>query len=183
MKILKKFFPAIAVIFLIAFGFLFYFQQRAINKLSSALAGQSSVAQNAKNGALKVVSEEIKAQQEQQINIMKNGLEDSAKFITGRVVSVSGNNLVVAADLPDFEKMKETAVSSDPAQKFGPALTYEKKYTVTASDDTAYASNGLEKIKAGNTINVIAKELVYQTDKLTAVMIASPFEKPVAPGQ
>lgn len=178
MEILKKIFPALVIILLITLGILFYFQQKTINKLSSALTGQNGAVQNAK-----VPPGEIKARQDQQIDRQQKKLEESAKFITGRVASVSGSSLTVVADIPDFQKMKDTAVPSDPAQKFGSALTYEKKYAVTASDETRYAFNGLDNIKAGDTIQVIAKELVYQTDKLTAVMIASPFEQPAALGQ
>lgn len=180
MEILKKIFPAIVTILLIAFGFLFYSQQKTINKLSNALTGQNGAVQSAKNGTSAVALSEIKDQKDQQIDSLKKNLE-SAKFIAGRVSSVSGSALTVVADMPDFQKMKELAASNDLAQKSKSALTYEKNYTVMANGETKYFSNSLDKIKAGDTIMISARELVYQTDKLTAVMITSPYEKPAAP--
>lgn len=39
-------------------------------------------------------------------------------------------------------------------------------------------ANKLDSLKAGDTIEVASKELVYQTDKLTAIFIVSPSALP-----
>ena len=183
MEILKKMFPALVIVFLIAFGFLIYSQQKTINKLSSAQTGQNGTAQNAKNGVPDISASEVKALQDQQIDSSKKSLEDSAKFIEGKVVGVSGSTLTVEADLPDFQKMKENASANinSNSGKPGPNYTYKKNYTVATNNDTKYTVNGIDKIKAGDKIMVSAKELVYQTDKLTAIVITSPYEKPAMP--
>lgn len=150
---------AVIIVFLVALAILFFNQQKAINKLSSALSGQSNTAPVAKANAT-------------QIDRDQKSSEAKVKFIEGRLISVSGNVLTVEADMPDWKKMKEPRTGSKTT------LTYKKTYTVTINDKTQFMANKLDGIKAGDTIEVASNELVYQTDKLTAVFIISPSALP-----
>ena len=158
---------AVIVIFLIVAAILFYKQQKTINQLSSILNNQNNRIQAGK---------QIEKATVDPIDQVKKNLEDNTKFIEGRLISVSGNDLTVEADMPDFKKAKEINASKKlSTDKPGPPPTYKKVYTVTINAETKFTANKLDGMRAGDTIQVISKELVYQTDRLMAVEIASPF--------
>jgi hypothetical protein len=160
----------ILIIFILAAAILFYRQQKTINQLSNVLKNQNIAAVVGKNA-------ETKAAAVDPIDRAKIMLEANTKAIIGRLVSISENKLTVEADILDWQKMKEPRGASESAP------TYKKTFTVTINTETKFTANKMDSLKAGDTIYVLSKEPVYQTDKLTAVEIASPFEKPSAPGQ
>jgi len=174
-------FQKIIVVMLVAIfvigGVLFYSQQKAMNRLASQLGMASG--QPAASSKTSATADKDMALAK--LDQAQKGFEANTKSIMGKVSSISGNALIVEADLPDFQKMKELAPTNDPTQKPKMAPTLQKKYTVTVSSETKYASNGLDKIKAGDTISITSKELIYQTDKLTAVSVISPFVQPTLP--
>jgi hypothetical protein len=151
---------AFIIIFILAAAILFYNQQKAINQLSSSSKNKDNVSQVEKNKATKGVTADL-------VDRAKMNLEAKTKFIIGRLVSVSGNDLTVEADMPDLKKADS-------------ASSIKKTYLVTVNTETKFSANNMDGLKAGDTIYVSSKELVYQTDKLTAVEITSPFEM-VAP--
>jgi hypothetical protein len=145
---------AIIIIFLIALTALFFSQQKTIRELSTLLNGQTNTAEVAKANVA-------------QIERNQNNSEATVNSISGKLISISGNVLTVEAEMTDWKKMKELRNSSIPAP------TYKKTYTVTVDDKTQFSTNKLDSIKVGDTMSVASKELVYQTDKLTAVFIMS----------
>ena len=155
----------IIIVFLLAAAILFYNQQKNINQLSSLLKNQN----NATSSSSIAPSGEINVDK---IDRDQKNSEAKVKAIGGTVVSISGNDLTVEADMPDWQKMKEPRGASKPV------LTYKKTYTVTTDGKTQFSANKLDGIKTGDTIMVASKELVYQTDKLTAVLVASPSALP-----
>lgn len=162
----------ILIIFVLAAAILFYSQQKAISRLSSLLNNQSNSVQ-AGNQAVKAAVDPV--------DQAKKNMEANVKHIEGRLISVSGNNLTVEADMPDWEKMKEiNASKKSPTEKPGSAPTYKKTYTVTINAETKFTANKLDGIKAGDTIGVASKELVYETDNLTAVFVVSPSVRPAS---
>jgi hypothetical protein len=157
---------AIIIIFLIVLAVLFFNQQKTINQYSSIIKNQNSITQVGKN--------EVKAVNVDQIDRDKKSSEASVKSIGGRVISVSGSVLTIEADMPDWQKMKEPKGASESD------LTYKKTFIVTVDDKTQFMANKLDSIKAGDAIEVVSKELVYQTDKLTAVFVVSPSALPAS---
>jgi hypothetical protein len=145
---------AIVLVFLIALAILLYKQQKTIDQLSNV----SKVPLENANIA--------------QIDRDQKNSEAKIKFIEGKLISVSGNVLVVEAQMPDWQKMKE------PRDASKTDLTIKKIFTVTVSDKTQYLANKLDGIKAGDTVEVASNELVYQTDKLTAALVVSPSALP-----
>jgi len=161
----------IVIIFFLVAAILFYKQQKAISQLSSMLKNQNNIAVSGKNEGAKVAVADLADQ-------VKKGLEDNTRLIEGRLVSVSSDVLTVEADMPDLKKMKEDeAVNKSFAEKPSLPPTYKKTFTATVDSETKFTANKMDGLKIGDTVHVVAKELVYKTDKLTAVEITSPFNK------
>lgn len=146
----------VVIIFIIGSSVLLFSQQKIISQFKKA-----------NKSATTAVSANTS-----QIDRDQKTSESTVNTISGKLVSVSGNILTVEAELTDWKKMKEPRDASKPAPK------YKKTYTVTVDDKTNFSANKLDSLKAGDTIQVASKELVYQTDKLTAVFVMSPSVLP-----
>jgi hypothetical protein len=144
----------ILIILLFLAGILFFTQQKAINRLSGLQSGKGAVT--------------IPTVDTSKIDQDQKKVESTVKSVEGKALNISGNILTVEAELPDWKKMKETRDVSKNAP------TRKKNYRVTVNEETKYSNNKLEAIKAGDTIGVVSKELVFQTSELTAVVIMSP---------
>lgn len=143
----QNIFNIVIVVFILGLSTLLFFQQKTLNQLKNPQTGKADTSQ---------------------INRDQEYSKANVRAIAGRLVSLSGNTLTIEADMPDWKKMKEPRDSS----KIN--LTYKKNYTVTVDDKTQFSGNKLDSIKIGDTISVVSKELVYDTEKLTAVFIMSP---------
>ena len=141
----------IVIIFILGSSILLYSQQKFLSQLKNAPTGEGNAAQ---------------------IDRDQKTSEATVKFVSGRLVGLSGSTLTVEAELPDWEKMKEPRTDSNST------LTSKKTYTVTVDDKTQFSANKLDALKVGDTIGVASKELIYETNKLTAVLIMSPSSLP-----
>ncbi len=171
-EIYQNILNVIIIIFLLVAAILFYKQQKAISQLSSMLNSKNSA-------ALSEVNKEMKKKASvDPIDQVKESFTTKANSIRGRLVSISGNNLTVEAEMPDWDKMKETSASKgSPFEEMVSVPTCKKNYAVTVNNETKFTANKLDDMKPGDTILVTSKELVCETDELTAVEIISPFEK------
>jgi hypothetical protein len=149
----------VVIIFIIGSSVLLFSQQKAISRLTGS-QGSNNMASSAIKANTALIDRDQKKS------------ESTVNTISGKLVSVSGNVLTVEAELTDWKKMKEPRDASKPAPK------YKKTYTVTVDEKTQFSANKLDSLKAGDTIQIASKELVYQTDKLTAVFIMSPSPLP-----
>jgi|GEM_PF-1655085 len=151
----QNIFNVVVVILIVALAAILFSQQKTINQLKKA------------NGA--AATGKVNASQ---IDRDKKISETTVNSIQGKITGISGNTLTVEAVMPNWEKMKEPRDASTPAP------TYKKTYTVTVDDKTKFFANNLDSLKVGDSIEVSSKELVYQTDKLTAVFVISPGTTP-----
>lgn len=176
-------FAAIIVVLFVAGGAMFYFQQKTINKLSDQINIQtisSSASRAASSGTGSTNS--TAAVDAGKVKAMETG-----NYITGKITQISGNDLTVEADIIDWDKMKEFVSSQANSVDYGKTPpTVKKTYSVSANGETQYIMNKLGDLHVGDGIWVTAKEQVYQTDKITAAQIVSPYGEsasPAAPGQ
>jgi len=172
----QKIIIAVVVMAVVVVGFILYRQQKTISSLSKAIATNEKTSSTGSLANLESISKNGSGASlvEQQ----KKGMEDSTMFIAGTVAAVSENTITVEANMPDWDKMKEIASSANSADKPRNAPTYKKTYKVSVNSETQFIIDKLDSIKVGNTIHITSKELIYQTDKLTAVSIISPFKEP-----
>jgi len=168
----------IIIFLLVCGGLVFYFQQKSINQLKELVTRESPDSQMKTE---KETSPENNSQQQSIAETAKNSINQQQKtvnFISGKVLQMSENSLKVEADIPDWKKKEEIASSPELSMEYENKMapTVKKTYNVSIAGDTQFFGNQLSGIKAGDTVMVSAKELVYQTDNLTATEIASPFD-------
>jgi len=170
-----------AIVFLFVLGgLLLFFQQRSISQLrqeiqnnqSSSKINSAATASSLKNASVENRDAIVKAS-----TSMADSIEKNTRNIQGKVIQISANSLTVEANLLDKNKMIEIASSPELSKQYQDkdAPTQKKTFTVAMAGDTKFSADKLSDIKAGDEVMVIAKELVYQTDKLTAVSIISPL--------
>jgi hypothetical protein len=161
-------FAMIIIVLLIAGGAMIYSQQKSIDKLNAlAVSGNNSKAllggAGSKNPAAAVDAGKAKAM-------------ETGNYIVGKITQISGNDLTVEADMIDWDKMKEFVSSQAKSADYGKKPpTVKKTYSVSANGETEYIMNQLKDLRVGDGIWVTAREQVYQTDKITAAQIASPY--------
>lgn len=175
----QNIFIAIIAVILIIGGIMFYWQQKSINQLKALNASRMSTPQSQETTGktFKGVNQE----QITTVSAVENEIisqQQNINFITGKVLQISGDTLKVEADVPDWNKMKEIASSPELSRQYQNKMspTIKKIYSVSVTGETNFPSNKFSDIKAGDTIRVNAKELVYQTDNLTALGINSPYQ-------
>jgi len=175
---------SIVVVLFLLFGATLVMQQRSIQRIESILGSKASLP-GFQSPVLSQQSGEVGsgAANSQDMVSYVNKTEESQKqnisFVSGKVLSNSGGKLTIEGDLVDWHKIKEMAAAGQfsgdsPAKK--PAPSFKKTFEVTIDNQTQFSANNLVDIKAGDTIMVTAKELVYETDKLTATLIISPYQ-------
>lgn len=169
-NILLVFAVVIVVLFVVG-GMVIYSQQKSIDRLNS-LAASGNNSKALFNGA--VATNPAAA-----VDVGRKKAMETGNYITGKITQISGNDLTVEADIPDWDKMKELASSQGSAVGFGKKPpTVKKTYSVSANSETQYIMNQLKDLRVGDGIWVTAREQVYQTDKITAAQIASPYNAP-----
>lgn len=177
----QNIFIAVIVVILIIGGIMFYWQQKSINQLKAlgAYKMSSPQSQETTGKTFKGVNQEqISASTADAVKNEINSQQQNTKFITGKVLQISGDTLKVEADVLDWNRMKEIAASPELSRQYQNKMapTIKKTYSVSVNSETNFLSNKFSDIKAGDTILVNAKELVYQTDNLTALGINSPYQ-------
>jgi len=179
----QKIIAVIVVILVVAGGILIYKQSVAIDKLSAKLNLESSGKTPDTVGNVQNIVKNP-ANMSSLTDQQKDKFESTVKFIKGKVASVSGNALIVEADVPDWKKMEEIASSADLSQQYKDKMapTIKKNFNVSTTGETKFSGDQLSEIKAGETILVNAKEFVSQTDNLTAIEITVPYQPVLPPG-
>jgi len=168
----------VIIVVLAAAGILFYFQQKAINQLRQATITSQSALQKQTAGKAGLEDNIAQTPNAEDVKSAIDKQKNGANFIIGKVLQMSENSLKVEADIPDWKKKEEIASSPELSMEYENKMapTVKKTYNVSIAGDTQFFGNQLSGIKAGDTVMVSAKELVYQTDNLTATEIASPFD-------
>jgi hypothetical protein len=171
---------AIIFILVLAGGAMIYSQQKSIDKLNAQMmAGktpQSSLAGAVSKNTASTVAEGLKS-----VEGMRAEAEDKGNFIVGKITAISGGNLTVEADnLIDFDKMKEAASAQNADFAINPP-TVKKTFSVSTNGGTEFMRSKLADLHVGDGIWVNTKEKVYQTDKITALQLVSPYEAPKVP--
>jgi len=175
----QNIFIAVIFVILIIGGIMFYWQQKSINQLKALSTSRMSSPQpqEATGKAVKGGNQEQGSTADAVKNEI-NSQQQNINFITGKVLQISGDTLKVEADVSAWNKMKEIASSPELSRQYQNKMapTIKKTYSVSVTGETNFLSNKLSDIKAGDTILVNAKELIYQNDNLTALGINSPYQ-------
>lgn len=180
----QNIFILIIFIVLIIGGIIFYWQQKSINQLKALVASDVSDLQSQKTAEKKIGrNSQDQGSTADNVKSEMSSLQQNVKFIIGKVLQISGSDLKVEADVPDWEKMKEIAASPELSRQYQNKMapTTKKTYSVSVIGETKFLGNKLSDIMAGDTILVNVKELVYQTDNLTALEINSPYQDQLPP--
>jgi hypothetical protein len=175
----QNIFIAVIFVILIIGGIVFYWQQKSINQLKALEASRLASPQSQETPGK--IFKGINQEQGSTVDVVKKEIDNqqqNVNFIAGKVLQISGDTLKVEADISDWNKMKEIASSPELSQQYQNKMapTIKKTYSVSVTGETKFLSNKFSDIKVGDTILVNAKELVYQTDNLTALGINSPFQ-------
>ena len=185
MDLIKKVISFLTLgVFLIG-GVILYVQQRDIDELRSAVLHQEKQTTEKDSLASNTIPEIKKETPETEngkadlIELQKNA---ETKLMAGNVLDISHNALKIEADMPDWEKMKKIAVSSELSNEYQNKMapTIKKIYTVYISGDTKFLKNKLLTIKIGDTVFVELDEDINKSDRMTAIEIIAPYEAPKA---
>lgn len=188
----KNIFPVIAILIIIllfAGGAMIYSQQKAISRLN-ALIVSGSASQTASSGAgatsqnQQVPGGANSMSPASAVEAEKERAKENGNYIVGKITRISGNDLTVEADIIDWDKMKELASSQNKSADYmSNPPTVKKTYSVSTNGNTQFLASKLGDLHVSDSIWVTSSDKVYQTDKITATQILSPYRvsSPAAP--
>jgi len=152
-------FLVVLILIVLGIGAIVFRQQKTINVLTGGATGASNQVAT-QNNAKKSPS-----------------LAETIKQFSGKIESISGDQLTVSVNLSDFskpknpEKLKNTGAPVNLSQDDFEAIV--KNMIVSVNDKTFFASKKLADLKIGDMVFVTSDKSPYSSDTVTAEKITS----------